>query len=197
MTHLIPTNEAHRIALRLGVVRLIATALEVTTDLDRDRTADAEQILTEYDRLTTTTTRPDPMPLRIDGTWLVEDVSTHTCGAGDVYGHEPGCGSIPVTNLATLDGFDQLGQYLDGDPTADHQCRSTHHAGGAGLRRCTWWHNHPNNRSHSDGSYTWTDENRREDPAALRSAPVATDRECTRPVPGDPCLCDECAAGHA
>lgn len=170
MTNLIPTDEAHRIAFRLGVVRLIQTGLEATAARlgadPRDRATDAEQVLTEYE-LNSRTVDPERrlVEIRIDGTWLVEDVGTHTCG-GDGIHHEPGCGSIPVTNLATLDGYAELAQYLDGDPTADHQCRSTHHAGGAGLRRCTWWHNHPNSRRHSDGSYTWTDETRVDAPDA-------------------------------
>lgn len=50
---------------------------------------------------------PDkPADLSIMNGWLVESVSRHTCGAGmDGYGHEPGCGYVPVLNLAELDGY--------------------------------------------------------------------------------------------
>lgn len=47
-------------------------------------------------------------PERIDGHWLVEDVKEHTCGAGDEYGHEPGCGTIPLVDLRGLPGWDTL-----------------------------------------------------------------------------------------
>jgi hypothetical protein len=39
----------------------------------------------------------------IDSGWLVEVVNEHTCGAGDgMYGHEPGCGLIPVATVDDL-----------------------------------------------------------------------------------------------
>lgn len=34
--------------------------------------------------------------------WLVEVVDQHTCGAGGAFGHEPGCGSIPVARVDVL-----------------------------------------------------------------------------------------------
>ena len=47
-----------------------------------------------------------PADLSIMNGWLVESVGKHTCGAGmDGYGHEPGCGYMPVLNLAELDGY--------------------------------------------------------------------------------------------
>ena len=47
-----------------------------------------------------------PADLSIMNGWLVESVGKHTCGAGmDGYGHEPGCGYVPVLNLAELDGY--------------------------------------------------------------------------------------------
>ena len=55
-------------------------------------------------------------PLRIDGTWLVREVEGCNCNGGDAASsgaHEPHCGLQPELNLATLDGFNQLGQYLD------------------------------------------------------------------------------------
>ena len=48
--------------------------------------------------------------MRIEGTWLVEVVDEHTCGAGPGSGtgmHEPGCGLVPVVDLATLPGWDE------------------------------------------------------------------------------------------
>lgn len=47
---------------------------------------------------------------RLDGTWLVEDVQEHTCGAGpgSGAGHEPGCGTIPLLDLRGLNGWDTL-----------------------------------------------------------------------------------------
>jgi hypothetical protein len=54
-----------------------------------------------------------PVELRIDGHWLVEEVQHHTCGAGDVYGHEPGCGLIPVVDLATLPGYAELPELVE------------------------------------------------------------------------------------
>lgn len=48
----------------------------------------------------------NPADLSIMNGWLVESVGKHTCGAGmDGYGHEPGCGYVPVLNLAELDGY--------------------------------------------------------------------------------------------
>ena len=38
--------------------------------------------------------------LRIENGWLCEAVDEHTCGAGDQYGHEPGCGLIPMFDIA-------------------------------------------------------------------------------------------------
>lgn len=47
-----------------------------------------------------------PADLSIMNGWLVESVGKHTCGAGmDGYGHEPGCGYVPMLNLAELDGY--------------------------------------------------------------------------------------------
>lgn len=47
-----------------------------------------------------------PADLSVMNGWLVESVGKHTCGAGiDGYGHEPGCGYVPVLNLAELDGY--------------------------------------------------------------------------------------------
>lgn len=49
--------------------------------------------------------------VRIEGTWLVRDVGKHTCGTamGGHYGaHEPGCGTVPEVNLATLPGWDAV-----------------------------------------------------------------------------------------
>lgn len=47
-----------------------------------------------------------PKDMSIMNGWLVEAVGEHTCGAGaDGYGHEPGCGYVPVLNLAELDGY--------------------------------------------------------------------------------------------
>lgn len=51
-----------------------------------------------------------PPVMRIEGTWLVEVVDEHTCGAGPGSGtgmHEPGCGLVPVLDLATLPGWDE------------------------------------------------------------------------------------------
>lgn len=53
----------------------------------------------------------EPTRLRIEGTWLVQEVGRHTCGAGPGghYGlHEPGCGLIPEVDLSTLPGWDDL-----------------------------------------------------------------------------------------
>jgi hypothetical protein len=39
----------------------------------------------------------------IESGWLVEVVKEHTCGAGDgMYGHEPGCGLIPIAKVDDL-----------------------------------------------------------------------------------------------
>ena len=47
-----------------------------------------------------------PKDLSIVNGWLVESVGKHTCGAGmDGHGHEPGCGYMPVLNLAEIDGY--------------------------------------------------------------------------------------------
>ena len=49
--------------------------------------------------------------IRIEDSWLVRDVNEHTCGTakGGHYGlHEPGCGTVPEVNLATLPGWDAL-----------------------------------------------------------------------------------------
>jgi hypothetical protein len=53
----------------------------------------------------------NPYHLEIDGTWLVEIVGRHTCGTADgghFGAHERGCGSLPVDNLATMPGWDEL-----------------------------------------------------------------------------------------
>ncbi|QAY70015.1 hypothetical protein [Xylanimonas protaetiae] len=52
-----------------------------------------------------------PAEMSIEGTWLVEAVDGCTCGVGPhgYYGaHEPGCGSVPLVNLATLAGWTDL-----------------------------------------------------------------------------------------
>ena len=57
-----------------------------------------------------TDTVATPPAMRIEGTWLVEVVDEHTCGAGPGSGtgmHEPGCGLVPVVDLATLPGWDE------------------------------------------------------------------------------------------
>lgn len=41
--------------------------------------------------------------ITLDGEWLVEQVDHHTCGAGGEWGHEPGCGLVPLMTLAELD----------------------------------------------------------------------------------------------
>ncbi len=47
--------------------------------------------------------------VRIEGHWVVEQHTHHTCGAGDgLYGHEPGCGLVPLVDLSSLDGWDAL-----------------------------------------------------------------------------------------
>ena len=59
-----------------------------------------------------------PPVMRIEGTWLVEVVDEHTCGAGPGSGtgmHEPGCGLVPVLDLATLPGWDE---HLTAAPSA-------------------------------------------------------------------------------
>lgn len=59
-----------------------------------------------------------PPAMRIEGTWLVEVVDEHTCGAGPGSGtgmHEPGCGLVPVLDLATLPGWDE---HLTAAPSA-------------------------------------------------------------------------------
>ena len=57
-----------------------------------------------------------PPPLRIDGTWLVSETGGCNCNGGDAASsgaHEPHSGLQPELNLAAVDGFQQLGQYLD------------------------------------------------------------------------------------
>ena len=53
---------------------------------------------------------PEPSTFSIEGHWLVEHVNEHTCGTGKdgYYGaHEPGCGTLPVQDLAQMDGWDE------------------------------------------------------------------------------------------
>ena len=48
---------------------------------------------------------PEPKLLAIEGHWLVEDAGGCTCDHDPQFGHEPGCGRIPVVDLSTLDGW--------------------------------------------------------------------------------------------
>ena len=58
------------------------------------------ELLAEVERMRTV-----PPNLRIEGTWLVEDVGRHTCGGWDSIGHERDCGLVPLVDLADLPGW--------------------------------------------------------------------------------------------
>jgi hypothetical protein len=47
----------------------------------------------------------DSETLRIDSGWLVEVHNHCTIGCEPPYGHQPGCGLVPIVRLNNLDGW--------------------------------------------------------------------------------------------
>lgn len=82
--------------------------------------------------------------LAIVNDWLVESVGEHTCGTGPEghYGaHEPGCGYVPLVNLAELDGYPaqvdeaKLVAFLESET---HAPQRTHSPVDGSCQECPW-----------------------------------------------------------
>jgi hypothetical protein len=56
----------------------------------------------DHEQTTTPAPAEETPKLRIDSGWLVEEVDHCTCGAGNEYGHEPGCGLDPLMPVSEL-----------------------------------------------------------------------------------------------
>ena len=66
------------------------------------------------------------MSFSIEGHWLVEYVNEHTCGTGrdGYYGaHERGCGTVPVQDLAQMDGWAEHVAAIKAEAVADDRAR--------------------------------------------------------------------------